>query len=366
MPAADRDPGPGPSLLHALAGRGRFTGSEALSEARRLCAERLRLLGFAVTEHQFEYSTVPARFGMPTVGAASVGLLAAVVLVAERAGAVSAIVLAAVSLAAIVGLARWLTGASALALPAARAAGVNLQAVRGVEPRVWLVAHLDSKSQRYPLALRAVGASLTIGAWTATLLVLALAAAGHAWPHPWWVWGAGAAGGALLGLASAGNDSPGAVDNASGVAAVLAASARLAPDVPVGVLITDAEEVGLAGAHAWAHHRMPGTAVNCDTIDDRGAFLLLTSGRRSRRVAAAAARTARHTGIPVRARRLPRGVLTDGVALARAGWACATLSRATVRTLLRIHTRRDSVGHLAGNGIAPAAVVLESLVKELC
>ncbi|HUX33287.1 MAG TPA: M28 family peptidase [Gemmatimonadaceae bacterium] len=366
MPAADRDAGPGPSLLHALAVRGRFTGSEALAEARRLCAEQLRLLGFAVTEHQFEYSTVPARFGMPAVGTASVVLLGGVVLVAQRTGAAPASVLAAVSLAAIAGLARWLTGASAIALPAARAAGVNLQAVRGVEPRVWLVAHLDSKSQRYPLALRAVGASLTIGAWVAMLLLIMLAGAGHGWPHAWWVWGAGAAGGALLGLGSAGNDSPGAVDNASGVAAVLAASARLAPDVPVGVLITDAEEVGLAGAHAWARHRTPGTAVNCDTIDDRGAFLLLTSGRRPRRVAAAAVRAAGHTGIAVRARPLPRGVLTDGVALARAGWACATLSRATARTLLRIHTRRDSVGHLEGSGIAPAAVLLESLVKELC
>jgi len=366
VPVADRDAGPGPWLLRALAVRGRGTGSEALSEARRLCAEQLQLLGFAVTEHPFEYSTVPARFGMPAVGTASVALLAAVVCVAERAGAAPATVLAAVSLAAIVSLARWLTGASASALPAARDAGVNLQAVRGVEPRVWLVAHLDSKSQRYPLALRAVGASLSIGAWTAMLVVLALAAAGHAWPHPWWVWGAGAAGGALLGLASAGNDSPGAVDNASGVAAVLGAAARLGPDVPVGVLITDAEEVGLAGAHAWARHRTPGTAINCDTIDDRGAFLLLTSGRRPWCVEAAAARAARHTGIAVRARRLPWGVLTDGVALARAGWVCATLSRATGRTLLRIHTRRDSVGHLEGSGIAPAAVLLESLVKELC
>ncbi|MDE3171542.1 MAG: hypothetical protein KGN74_00590, partial [Gemmatimonadota bacterium] len=70
-------------------------------------------------------------------------------------------------------------------------------------------------------------------------------------------------------------------------------------------------------------------------------------------------------GVPVGVRRLPAGVLTDGVALARSGWRTATLGRATVGTLLRIHTSRDSVGHCAGAGIAPAAALLDAMVREL-
>ncbi len=269
------------------------------------------------------------------------------------------------ALGALLWLARWLTGRGALLGGALDAEGANLEATREDAPRVWLVAHLDSKSQRYPLALRAAGASLTLLAWAALMAADLLAAAGHAWPHGWWIWAVGAAGGALLALASSGNASPGAVDNASGVAAVIAAAGRLGSVMPVGVLITDAEEAGLAGAHAWARGRPPGVAINCDTIDDRGRFMLLTSGRRPAALCEAAARAGLATGTPVSVRRLPPGVLTDGVALARAGWTSATLGRATVGTLLRIHTPRDSVGHLAGAGIGPAAALLEAMVREL-
>jgi len=353
------------AFLRALAARPRFTGTQPLARAREVCAVRLRGMGFSVVERPFRYSTLPARFGMPLVGLMSIVLVAGVELAADRLDARAAAGLALLGLGVLLALVRWLTGGGALSLDAARAHGANLEGTRGGEPRVWLVAHLDSKSQRYPLAVRAVGASLTMLAWGALLIACAAGAGGASSPYRWWIWAASAVGGGLLALASAGNESPGAVDNASGVAAMLAAAGRLGPAVPVGVLITDAEEVGLAGAHAWAHGRVPGIAVNCDTIDDRGEFVLLISGRRPGAVCDAAGRAARGTGVPIRVRRLPRGVLTDGVALARAGWACATLSRATVGTLLRIHTPQDSVEMLAGTGIGPAAALLDAMVREL-
>jgi putative aminopeptidase FrvX len=175
----------------------------------------------------------------------------------------------------------------------------------------------------------------------------------------------GIAGGVLLGLASVGNDSPGAVDNASGVATVLAAAARLGSGAAVGVLITDAEEVGLAGAHAWARDRRPGVAVNCDTVDDHGAFRVLSAGGGSREVVRAARAARDRCGVDVRAGRTPAGVLTDATALAGAGWASATLSRATFGTLMRIHTPRDSVGMLEGRSIDQAAALLAATVEEL-
>ena len=66
-------------------------------------------------------------------------------------------------------------------------------------PGLWLVAHLDSKSQRYPLALRAAGASLTIAAWIAAMALSAAGVAGVAgWPQLWISGAVGAVGGALL------------------------------------------------------------------------------------------------------------------------------------------------------------------------
>ncbi len=355
------DAGPGAALHSVLAARGRFTGTEALARARTVVSERLRALGFAVAERPFRYSALPARLGMPAVGVASAGLLPATAWIAGWAGPVAGLIVSAVALAALRSLARWLSGPRAIALPWGVREGINVEATRSARPRVWLVAHLDSKSQRYPIALRALGAALSLAAWGA-LIVAAAVGAVAALP---WVIGAGIAGGALLALGGAGNASPGAVDNASGVAAVVAAAERLDPALPVGVLITDAEEVGLAGAHAWARGRAPGMAVNCDTVDDRGGFRLLVSGRVPAGLGAAAGAASAACGVPVRVRRLPAGVLTDGVALARAGWRTATLGRATVGTLLRIHTSRDSVGYCTGAGVGPAAAMLDALVREL-
>jgi Peptidase family M28 len=363
VPAAGADPGA--AMFSTLAARGRVTGSDALADAQRLVATRLHDLGFAVTRRRFRYSTLPARFGMPAVGGGSMLLLEGTAWLNRVAGRAVAGCFGLVAVAALFALARWLTGWRALALSWASAEGINLEAVRGADPRVWLVAHLDSKSQRYPIGLRALGAALSLAAWCAILIAMAAGAGGSAASGVPWIVGAGLAGGALLALGGTGNASPGAADNASGVAAVLGAAARLDPALPVGVLITDAEEAGLAGAHAWARTRPPGVAVNCDTVDDRGRFLLLTSGRTPAALRDAARAAGRVCGVAVGVRRLPAGVLTDGVALARGGWQSATLGRATVGTLLRIHTPRDAVGYCTGAGIEPAAALLHVMVLEL-
>jgi hypothetical protein len=49
----------------------------------------------------------------------------------------------------------------------------------------------------------------------------------------------------------------------------------------------------------------------------------------------------------VRRRRLPLGILTDSVALARAGAAAITIARLDWHTLRRIHTPRDTPEDLA-------------------
>src|ERR1700694_2341687 len=80
------------------------------------------------------------------------------------------------------------------------------------------------------------------------------------------------------------NQSPGAVDNASGVAAVLLAAQALSSVRDLGVLITSGEELGLAGARVWASKAGPGiVALNCDTVDDRGGWRTMYTGGISKR-----------------------------------------------------------------------------------
>jgi Zn-dependent M28 family amino/carboxypeptidase len=164
--------------------------------------------------------------------------------------------------------------------------------------------------------------------------------------------------------------SPGALDNASGVAAVLLAAELLAVEArragPHGVLVTSAEELGLAGARAWARAwrasgRAAGVAVNCDGVDDAGALTCMYTGAAPRELVAALGRAAHG----VRVRRLVPGILVDAVALADAGWETLTVSKGTVRTLARIHTPADTRGALTGRGVAEAAAVMRAAVAVI-
>ena len=158
--------------------------------------------------------------------------------------------------------------------------------------------------------------------------------------------------------------SDGAADNASGVAAVLEAAALVGAGKAFGVLITDAEELALAGARAWVVDRPPAIAINCDTIDDDGRLVVMRyggSGDLSRRALAAARAEDSHA---IMSPPLP-GVLTDSVAFQAAKWQTVTLCQGNLRTLNRIHTVYDDLHHLRGAGIPAAARVLARLVEDL-
>ncbi len=149
------------------------------------------------------------------------------------------------------------------------------------------------------------------------------------------------------------------------MAVVLEAAASLSPALPVGVLISDAEELSLAGARVWARSRPPGVALNCDSVDDDGRLVAMFTRRRPSRLLDALAEASSASGESLQALRLLPGILTDSVALADAGWETLTLSRGSLRTLLRIHTPRDSLDAMRGTGIAGAARVLARTAARL-
>ncbi|MEP6549683.1 MAG: M28 family peptidase [Gemmatimonadales bacterium] len=355
------------ALLDKLSESPRFAGSDEEARARGLCRKELELAGFTCKEVPFGYSEWPGRWGPPISAAVQVATIILVARIAMSGSAWPALLTGA---ALIVGLffadadvkRRWI-----LRFPLERAKSVNLEARRG-SPRIWLVAHLDSKSQTVPMLFRIASSVALAALMVLTLAIVLLSLAGAS---------------RVVGILPAlqivavvvalpsifcfvRNGSSGAVDNASGVVSVLLAAQSAESPRDIGVLITSAEELGLAGARVWAPSAPPeAEAINCDTVDDSGDWRCMYSGQRPTRIDAAAKTLSGGTGSPLILRRLIPGILADSMALSDWGIESVTLSRGTLATLARIHTRRDTSNELTGTGAADASVLLSALAKEL-
>lgn len=347
-----------------VAGEPRPAGGSAEARVRESCRARLAAAGFSVAEQAFEYSAFPGRWATPLGGAAAclTVLLAATIGRSGHPGTALTVIAIAMIVLLLGGrsIARRVT-----TLPWARATSVNLVATRGM-PRVWLVAHLDSKSQ--PVAMLARVTGIVIAAATLiTLGALALTAlSGEVVPNR--AWNLLAAIGAVASLpviaSVVGAKSPGALDNGSGIVTVLLAAEALPRDMPVGVLLTSAEELGMAGAHAFAATRRPAMAINVDGVDDRGSTICMYHGRAAR-VRVGVARAAQAIGMRVREQPTIPGLLTDGVALGAAGWSAVTLSRGGFSTLWRIHRAADTADRLSGVGMHEVARLVASAAREI-
>jgi len=294
----------------------------------------------------------PGRWGTPLFGAAVAVLMFVVAREGRATHGARALVALLTGAALLSACGRWLGRSGVLDLPFARARSTNLVATRGA-PAFWLVAHLDSKSQPIPIGVRAsaiiasillLGAAMGVGV---AQLVVSI---------PPLVWQALAVAELLAALpvmaSVVGARSPGALDDASGVASVLRTVELLPRAMAIGVLLTSAEELGLAGARAWARQAPRSTGINIDGVDDAGAVRLIYSGRAPREL-----QERLGTAWP-KANRLVPGVLMDGVALADAGWEIVNISKGSWTTVRRIHTTGDDLAHLDGRGVEEVARLL--------
>jgi hypothetical protein len=360
-------------LLDELARTPRFAGSPEESVARALCRAELERAGFECRELPFDYSQWPGRWGPPIAAAFQALTILAVAHMAVHHGPLSALIVGAAMVVALMlasgdAKRRWTA-----VFPLQRASSTNLEARRG-NPEVWLVAHIDSKSQTVPMLIRIASSVMLAIVTTASFVVINLSLVGISFPQPVWH---GLALAAVLGALPSifcfvRNGSPGAVDNASGAVAVLTAVQSGSAPRDLGVLITSGEELGLAGARAWARAHARATSaqagirvLNCDTVDDAGAWRCMYTGSRPKRIAAAAETIAGALAVRLPLGRLIPGILADSMAFADLGIEAVTLSRGTLSTLARIHTRRDNSNALTGNGAADAGVLLSALAKEL-
>lgn len=365
------------TLLTELARAPRFAGSSEESEARQLCKAELERAGFECRELPFEYSEWPGRWGPPIAAAFQAFTILAVAHMAAHHGALSALAVGAAMLIALMFAStdakrRWIAR-----FPLERARSTNLEARRG-NPRVWVVAHLDSKSQTVPILVRIASSVLLAILTVLSLIVLLLSLVGVSFPDM--TWHAIALAAVLAALPSmlcfVQNHSNGAVDNASGVVAALLASQSESAPRDLGVVITSGEELGLAGARAWALSALPFpvekpfakrevSILNCDTVDEAGQWRCMYTGTRPDRILVAAETIAGALGVRVHMGRLIPGILADSMVFADRGLNAVTVGRGAVKTLARIHTRRDNSNTLTGNGAAEASAILSALAREL-
>lgn len=355
------------SLIDDLAKLPRFAGSAEETAARNRCRRELEKAGFTCEEVPFTYSQWLARWAVPLVSFALGALTFAVGRLARSGDWLAPVVVVGAMVTAAWAQASSLREGWILTFPWSPAIAVNLEARRGT-PLVWMIAHLDSKSQTVPMLLRIAG---SVSLYLAALLVVLGGIAVQIWgprAAPALTVGEGLAvfGALTTGLCFIGNRSPGAVDNVSGVAAVLLAAQS--PDAPMslGVVITSGEEMGLAGALAWSQ-RAPDQLVvlNCDTVDEAGAYRCMYN-EQPMRVTSTAEKEAKRMGIPLKLGRLIPGIMADSMVFAnRWHWSAITLSRGTLGTLARIHTGGDNSTKLSGEGAAQASVLLSAMAREL-
>jgi acetylornithine deacetylase/succinyl-diaminopimelate desuccinylase-like protein len=354
-------------LVERLSRKPRFAGSPEEAEARALCKGELVRAGFECVERPFEYSQWPGRWGVPVAAGFQTAIIFIVARTAVRQGPLLALIAGAVLYVALLFASadakrRWIT-----VLPFQRAGSVNLEAGRG-SPSVWLLAHLDSKSQTVPMLVR-IASSMGMAAvplLATAVLLFSLFADRNAVT----AWRAIEVSTLIVALPSilcwVRNRSPGAVDNASGVAAVLLAAQSLSSVRDLGVLITSGEELGLAGARVWAAKARPGiVALNCDTVDDAGRWRLMYTGSVPARIKVAVEAISSSTVPKPAIERMIPGILADSMAFADKGIESVTVSRGTLGTLARVHTQRDNTSAFTGTGIAETSVLLAALTREL-
>jgi hypothetical protein len=359
------------SLLPRLAVP-RLAGSESLGELQHLVADRLRELGYDVRRRTFDFSAAPGRYGLAAAGGVlGVGMLGATLALqrVEPVAALAVLGAAGVLVAALALSARRLTRS----LGWQRIEGVNLEAaVPGEQPRFIVMAHLDSKSQLLPLALRAPAIGVAALGWLALVVLSLMTLAQPVGAAVITVVGAvGVFAALLVALSWVSDGSPGALDNASGVAALLMLAEREKQHGDVGFLVTDAEELGLQGARALAGSIPPVFGViNIDGLDDEGDFHVMERFGVQKKgfaphIVVAFLTAAEEMGVRAHRRDLPPGVLVDHIPIVEGGQPAITLMRGGWNSMMRVHRAADAPEQLRGAGVETGVELVARALEHM-
>lgn len=367
----------------------RFPGTEGERRAAEIVSARFAAAGLAVAEEPFRASPAAMRRYktlLHGVGPFLFAAFGATSLVDPLAGALIAVAF----LAFIRGASRWnLRVESAFDVePAIESKNVvarRAASAAATSPvRLVVLAHLDSKSARWStftsamLLLVGVLGVIGLGAWCAL-------AAARVVPRPAVAAVVPLAAVVIVSLASglfnkAGNESPGAMDNASGLAALVAAAETLPADhalakIDLTFIATGAEEIGLAGAMRWiqAHERDCPRArtvfVNFDSLGVGKMLLAMNMSGEApggRPMIGVVRDAADRAGARLRFAPGVLGAGVDTMPIAARGYPTVTLLGEVLGAASRrFHTRRDTPEHLNEDGLRSAVRVAHEIARSL-
>lgn len=353
--------------------RPRLAGGEGAEDVAAELRQAFDALGYEARALPFSFSTWPGRFGMPVAGAFLVltGVFGAWLVLAG--GPVPALLVLLAGLALSL-LPLYLVDPALRRLPWGRIDTANHLFTRpGARPSWIVMAHRDSKSQPVPTLVRTGAVALGGAGWLALFVLAALRFGGDLYRLPTLTWLAAACAilaGLVLAVSWAGDRSPGALDNATGLAALLAvARADLGGDV--AFLVTDGEELGLAGARAVVAE-LPAVqgVINLDGLDDRGEMIVAEGHGWRRRgsapqLVAGLLSAGRALGHDIRRRPLPRSIAVDHIPIAAAGIPSVTVLKGEWRSLARVHRPADRADRLSGRGAAETAATVAAALHLL-
>jgi hypothetical protein len=166
---------------------------------------------------------------------------------------------------------------------------------------------------------------------------------------------------------------PGANDNATGVAVVLELGRRLManplPDTTVLLVFPGGEEVGNIGIRDWLRHARPQLdpdrtlVINLDAVGSREALVIAhregLSNPLSRQAVRRAQDSAAELGIEIRSRAVPNG--TDAVGLTHAGFTTISLLSDEDGWISHLHRTSDTIDQVDWHTVSKAVALTEHI-----
>ena len=299
-----------------------------------------------------------------------------------------AFILAAASLLWIVGWDRFWTHFGGWIVSKNSSRGIRskniLATFPGLEEKrpLYFVTHYDSKSQYLNLFARAgclLLGSLSAGIFSLWVLigVFRVWVGGTSMAFPVWIQGCFSLTvglNALFIFTRNGNDSDGAVDNASGVGVLLEVAKTLREISPKNIapvfLFTDAEEFGLLGSLMF--QRMHGTdmvknqvlVINVDSVGARGKMRACAVGREGNKWLTEVLMFAREKGFYLRKIPFLKGIMMDHLPFGRVGIPALSLTSVSGEGW-HLHTQRDRFSLLDDRGLEEMGKFLLATVQWL-
>ena len=247
---------------------------------------------------------------------------------------------------------------------------------------LYFVTHYDSKSQYLNLFARAgclLLGSLSAGIFSLWVLIglSRIWMGGTSVTLPVWVQGCffvTVGLNVLFIFTRNGNDSDGAVDNASGVGVLLKVAEILRESLPRNIapvfIFMDAEEFGLLGSlmfqrkHRKAMVEREAWVINVDSVGARGQMRVCAVGREGKRWLAEVLGFARKKGFFLRKIPFLKGIMMDHLPFCRAGIPAISLTSVSGEGW-HLHTQRDRFSLLDERGLEEMGKFLLTTVQWL-